>query len=248
MVEHRQYNNPPIKEALIDIRVAVQKDVELENLSLLHEKIQEEFPVKKTMQEGQFSVLVDTASEQPPEAISKHRILGYRYESEDGGKVAQFRVNGLTYSRVGAYTSWEDMRDEAKKLWVLFLEAVPAETVTRIATRYINVLPVPLPFIDFSDYLTAPPEIPEELPQALSQFLTRVVVPNPDIGAIAVITQALENVKPDTAPIILDIDVFTEKSVDVDDSEYWVQLEKLRVFKNDIFFSSITENTDGLFK
>jgi uncharacterized protein (TIGR04255 family) len=51
--------------------------------------------------------------------------------------------------------------------------------------------------------------------------------------------------------LILDIDVFREsKTADwkASDHSVWSELEKMRAFKNQIFFESITEKTAELFE
>lgn len=131
----------------------------------------------------------------------------------------------------------------------MFLETVSPEQITRIALRYINHLFIPGPLIDLDDYLTAGPVIPEKLPQGVSSFLTRVVIHEPTTKASAIITQALEKiVQPDIIPIILDIDVIKESQFEVNYEEVWESFEKLRDFKNRVFFESITDKTLELFE
>jgi len=77
----------------------------------------------------------------------------------------------------------------------------------------------------------------------------RLEIPNPDIHAIAIITQTMENTtKNQRLPLILDIDVFSKINFINSDEEMWKEFEKLRKFKNDVFFYSITEKTKELFK
>ena len=103
--------------------------------------------------------------------------------------------------------------------------------------------------MEFADYLTAPPQVPESLPQAIHSFLNRVMFQDPESGGFALVTQALESIDFDAniAPIILDIDVFKASETIFDDIEAWELLEKFRLFKNKIFFESITDKTEGLF-
>jgi uncharacterized protein (TIGR04255 family) len=101
---------------------------------------------------------------------------------------------------------------------------------------------------DFSDYLTAPPVVPDGLPQGVSSFLTRVVIHEPSTGANAVITQALEPVGGEVAPVILDIDVFKLRPEGIEENDAWDTIEKLRHFKNQIFFQSITEKLKEMYK
>ena len=98
-----------------------------------------------------------------------------------------------------------------------------------------------MPIKNFGDYLTAPPTVPDKLPQGVSSFLTRIVIQEPDIKADAIITQSLEQIITDKAPIMLDIDVFKYNPNGIDEKDAWEILEKLRNFKNKIFFESITK-------
>ncbi len=117
--------------------------------------------------------------------------------------------------------------------------------------RSINKFDIPLfpqPMLDFNEYLTAAPIVPEGLPQGVNSFLTRVVIHDPGSDATAIITQAFEQiVDPKFLPIILDIDVFQQKEV-ISEEVAWQALEELRHFKNKIFFASITEKAKELFR
>ncbi len=142
-------------------------------------------------------------------------------------------------------------RDEAFRLWKLYKDLVSPEII-RVAVRFINKIDIPLSSqtaLDFDDYLTAGPIVPKELPQGISSFLTRVVINDPEIDASAIITQAFEQiVDPKYVPIIFDIDVFKQESKGLSEEEAWRTLEKLRHFKNRIFFASITEKIKELFQ
>jgi len=120
--------------------------------------------------------------------------------------------------------------------------------ITRIALRYINRIEIPLPMNDFKEYVLTTPEIAPKLPQALNHFFMQLEIPNPELPAIALITQTMG--KPtgnQRLPLILDIDVFNEIDFINSDEEMWKEFEKLRKFKNDVFFNSITEKTKELF-
>jgi uncharacterized protein (TIGR04255 family) len=157
---------------------------------------------------------------------------------------------GFTFSRLKPYISWQQLRDEARRIWDYYKEVTSAELITRVALRYINNLNIPVPEheLKFHDYLTAPPAVPDGIPQAISEFVTRVVVPVPSLNANAIITQALEPIsKPKFLPLILDIDVFRFNPDGIEEDP-WKILESLRVFKNKIFFNSITNTLEEMYK
>ncbi|MEW5816558.1 MAG: TIGR04255 family protein, partial [Spirochaetota bacterium] len=204
-----------------------------------------QYPDKKTRHkwEGKF----EFKKGEPPVSSGTEAIYGYIFTSADQKQIFQARIDGFTFSRLKPYETWEQLRDEAHRVWQLYGGVVSTE-ITRVALRYINRMEFPLPIRDFSDYLTAAPIVPAGLPQGVSSFLTRVVIHEPEIDAAAIITQALEQVvNPSILPIILDIDVFKQKSEGISEEDAWDTLDKLRHFKNKIFFESITEKAKELF-
>jgi len=245
MIDKRHLPHAPIKEALIDIQIALPEKVTMEALNSKYAQIADQYPKHETLQRGEFGLHNDEG--QPTKVTIGQSVVGYRYTSEDGRRVAQFRTDGFTFSRLEPYDTWEEMKEEAVRLWEIYAASASPDPITRVGTRYINVLKLPLN-TELKEYLTAPPTIPEGLNQELSSFLTRVEIRDPTIGAHGILTQALEGVHEDYAPIVLDIDVFISRQFDPQDQEFWNSLDQLRDFKNTVFFESITEKSMGLFQ
>ncbi len=246
MAKYTHLENAPITEALIDIRVKMREDLTVEKLESIYNSISGQYPDKKARHkwEGKF----EFKKGESPISLGTETIDGYIFTSTDHKQIFQARLDGFTFSRLKPYETWEQLHDEAYKLWQKYRE-VNSPEITRVALRYINKMEIPLSGKDFNEYLAAAPIVPEGLPQGVSSFLTRVVIHEPSIDAAAIITQALEQVvNPNFIPIILDIDVFRQKSEGISEEDAWKILEKLRHFKNTIFFESITEKTKEIFQ
>jgi uncharacterized protein (TIGR04255 family) len=234
----------PITEALIDIRVKLPDSFDIRKLDL-YEKINEEYATRQEIR--RFETKFEIKDGQPLSDITVIKG-GYRYTSIDNLYVFQSRIDGFTLSRLEPYETWERLRREGRKLWHLYGE-ICSPTIVRIALRYINKIMIPLPIRDFGDYFTAPPTVSEKLPQGVTSFFNRVVIHEPTIGANAIITTSMEPVsKPDLVPIILDIDVFKIKPEGFDEEAMWESLDRIRDFKNRIFYNSITERLLEVFK
>lgn len=245
MLSPRHLTNAPIVEALLDIRVKLPSDTVVTTLDSIHKLISGEYPGRQERRSWESKFEVKKGELLPPQ--QKFRgVDGYRYISEDEKQVIQARLNGFSFSRLRPYQTWERLRDEAFRHWKRYVEIAHPETITRVALRYINRLEIALPIELFEDWLTAPPIIPESLPQAVSSFLTRIVIRKEPIGN-AIITQALEAEKDNMLPIILDVDVFEQREFPVEGKEAWEKLEELHIFKNEIFFGSITQKTMELY-
>jgi len=136
----------------------------------------------------------------------------------------------------------------------VFSRELGAVLVNRIAVRYINELRFPVPLRDFGEYLVSPPGVPDELPQGLLGFLTRVIIPDEANNCMTIVTQALEGPPSEgpagaTATVILDIDVFRAGTSDAPRSdEIWTALDTLRGQKNRVFFAHVTERTVEMYE
>lgn len=238
MAGYRHLKNAPITEALIDISVrpsSVAHDPR--QLEEFCESLKDTYPDRKLQQQFRIEFFPGPPLQERKEA----KFVGYRLTSLDGLQVIQVTLDKITFSRLKPYQTWEHLRNEAKRIWKVYTEVVKPDLITRVATRFINSVEIAPPIRDFSDYLTAAPTVPGKLPQGISSFFTRMVIPEPSTGAVAIVAQALESVATlSGVPIIIDIDVFVEKTFDSHEKA-WAAIDKLRDFKNVIFFESVTE-------
>jgi len=225
-----------LREALIDIQLLDELPIQfVENLE---KQTINGLERKQQIRAGRFEIKISS----PQEPLKQsEELLGWRYESADGSRVAQLRRNGMTYSVLRDYKDWPEIRDATRSVWEFYLGQVHhAVTVARAAARYINVLEFP-PSVELNDYLTAAPQIPQGLPQTLENFLQRIVIPYQS-NVYAIITQALEPVAQPGTRVILDIDVFAQQlTVPGGAPDLWNLVDTFRGIKNEIFFTSVTE-------
>lgn len=78
------FKNPPITEAVLDIRVNLPKEVDVHQLEKFQEEIEKEFPTKKvnTKWETSFQLKV----RETPQVSSKSDQNGYIFISSDNKK------------------------------------------------------------------------------------------------------------------------------------------------------------------
>jgi len=242
------FPNAPITEAVIEIKAQLPEETTLKSLESFHDRIKNRFPEK---QEQRFLKAAFKLSQKDKLSSlpTKTGTQGYLFRSLKEKKVVQSKIDGFAFNKLKPYENWELFRSEGRELWELYSEIVNPIKVIRIGLRYINRIEVPLPFKDFSEYLLTNPQIAPQLPQAVSHFFMRLEVSNPDIEATAIITQAMDKpTKTKRLPLILDIDVFRITEYVEKTEEMWKDFEKLRDFKNDIFFNSVTEKAKELFR
>ena len=248
MARHRHLKNAPITEAIIDFKAQSSGKIEPSQLEKLRENLQGAYVLKGPIRIGEINL--EGAQEIAVTVATQE--LGFRFHSTYEKFVAQFQNQGFTLSRLAPYTDWTHLKGEAQRLWPVYVRAVEPKQVVRVACRYINNLNLPMkPGQDFSEYLTAGPDVPEALPQLLMSYMQRVVIPYPDRNVITILTQLLEPnaaVTIDKVPLILDVDVQCQGQFQPGDSRLWDCLERLRGLKNDAFFESITEAAAMLYE
>jgi uncharacterized protein (TIGR04255 family) len=228
----------PIVEAVIDIRIAPTDRIKASDFAAAASVLRREYPSHKPMRSVQA-----TFSPNAEEISQKHEDVGIVFQSQDEHSLAQFRVDGFTFNRLEPYTNWPTVFGEALRLWQVYAALNPRVSVSRLAVRYINRMTI-TEGGSLADYLEAPPILPADIPQAVREYLMRVVVQDSEKQISAVLTQALESgVAEATGSILLDVDAFKEvrRPLTPSDSEIERIFGELREMKNRIFYASITE-------
>lgn len=167
MSEPRHLTNAPIREAVIDIQVT--PPVSLDDLKAIAARLKDK-PHKQD-ELWQASIGFQINDDGQGSTNTDRSSFGYRYTFSNHPYVLQCQLRGFTFSHLPPYGNWEEMSATAKELWEIFLETVKPQAVSRIAVRYINSLPIPLPIADFAEYLNVPPIVPEGLPQSLASVV-----------------------------------------------------------------------------
>lgn len=244
-MQELQLNKAPITEAVIEIRTVPAPNVTAESLQ---ENIKlDNYPSVRPTYEG--TIEGEMQAGQEPTVKTAHSLVGYRYTHTNDKQILQIRPSIFTFNRLAPYGSWAEFSNEAKSLWNVFRIATNPETISRVAVRYINRIDIPLPITDLKEYLRTYPEVSPDMGQALSGYFMRLESPQPDISANLVLHQAMipppsENV----VSVLLDIDLYRDKDLPIEESKLWTLLESLRNKKNEIFKSCLNEKTMRLFE
>lgn len=249
MTEWERFPNAPIVEALLDIRVKLPATVTLDQLARFQDGVRDAYPNRRTHFSWQAGFQMKPGGVSLELNAPTGGEDGYVFSSADGRQTAQARRDGFTFNRLKPYDRWESLRDEARRLWNRYREIANPIQIGRAALRYINRIEIPISITNFKEYVLTTPEIAPELPQGMSTFFMRLVIPEQDLGFMAIVTETMEEPKGDLLPFILDVDVHKERDFDAsDDTVLWNTFERLRDFKNDIFFKSITPRSKELFR
>ena len=249
----RHYKRPPIVEAVINIQVTYPEGL----TELLLEKVDASFSSRfkhKVRISGADVTWAAALSAVTHTSVTTNRMMGLRFANQENNRILQIRPEGFAFSHLTPYSTWEELRSEALPFWQEFLEICQPTAVTRIAVRFINRLQLPQSSPEkgahLENFLTFCPNVPDEF-EIVTGFMSQVQLPLPELAGqrpLALVTVASQ---PPTIPemelSVLDIDVFETVHWDPREPKIWEELEKMRVIKNRIFESALTDRMKETF-
>ncbi|MEX0720119.1 MAG: TIGR04255 family protein [Balneolaceae bacterium] len=243
-MEYPYLPKAPIREAIIDIRVKHAPNFDVTNFRKFRNEFSEDFPVMEDRKA--FSAKINFGPKKADIQKEDDEIDAIIFRSEERGEVLQFSKEGFTFNKLKPYTNWDDVISKAKKKWEYYIQASKPIAITRIATRYINHILIPISS-NIEDYLENTPKLPSNGPEVFDGALSRIRLIDPDHDAFVNLTQTIES-KGKKAAIILDIDAFKKQQYEIEDDSCWEDFEELRELKNKIFFSSLKPKAINKFK
>jgi uncharacterized protein (TIGR04255 family) len=250
-----RYENPPIVEAVIDLRVKLPDGTPTKDLAGIFTRLTEPYGPTEHLYED-LTTVEFRPGPAPPVAQVQRTHVGFRAIRADRKRVLTARSNAFSYSALAPYDGWDVFRSEAQQLWELYRDTYRPEHVTRVATRYINRIDIPLSetptrgLLELEDYFKTYPEISSELEEhTMGGFVIQVQVPQPSMASMLVINQAVvPPAQPDVFSVVLDLDLYREVQWDPqDDNRIWGFFQILRERKNKAFEASLTKRTKELF-
>jgi uncharacterized protein (TIGR04255 family) len=251
MSERPPYPNAPIAEAVLDIQCSLGEGVTVDAFAAMQTAESARYPHKQKLEaiKAQFQAQFHDKPEEPFAASAQRTLSGFRSASGDGLQVFHATINGFLFSRLRPYEGWEAFSSEARRLWTSYRTAATPASIARVAIRTINRLEFPAPIADPGEYLRTMPTIGEGVGKSIDGYFMQVVVPQPDIEGVAVITEAIDQPSSaDRVAIILDIDLWRTVNLPQDDVALWELLDRMRHKKDDIFEACITDKTREAFQ
>lgn len=244
MARRRHLSRAPITEAVIDLRVEVHEGTGIDALDT--DLIERETGYRRIgpLAVAEFGIALDIEGGANPKLEQEQvHTIGSRFHSADEKYVAQLSIRGFTFSRLAPYEEWPTLTTEARRVWDVYARCLRPRLVSRVATRFINDLQLPMTTGGrFENYLASPLGLPDPAFGAVASFLIQYEGHDHDTEATVKCTQVLRpGLHERVLPVIIDIDVFRTQRFSFDDRVYWPYLDRLREVENRVFFSLLTE-------
>jgi uncharacterized protein (TIGR04255 family) len=244
--------NAPIREALVFMECYPPLDFKSEAFARFAAALETEYPAR-----GAGFVTTSTVQLEPAPggnlAKADTDLDTHLFWSSDEQRAIHLRRIGYAFTWLQPYPGWDAFQRRADDSWQLFRRFFAPERVLRMGLRFINHIDLPMPGdgtpLALGDYLTTLPNIAQGIGTDMESFFTRIVVPEKTIPARGIITHASREL-PDAAaqhlPLTFDVEVYTTAVGSPE--EVWEIAERLRGFKNRVFFSSFTERAMEMFR
>lgn len=249
-MECKTLKNPPITEALIEIKFNTNKNVTVSNLEAFADSISDVYPKKESMENQSFELLY--SKESGPKHEFNIKPSGFKVTSAQNNRVVICAIDRFVVSFMPPYTPWPDLKDTARDLYNKYLDFAPQTEITRIGLRYINNVHFPLnDEFSFQKYIKTMMPLPKYngLPDSVSKFESVVIMPFKDIDCSSTIRQVLldpekeDGAKWSYLPFVLDIDVYQNITyTDIYADTVWDVLKIMREKKNAVFFGTFTDD------
>ena len=244
------YDKAPILEAIIDVQVRYQAEPGLAVFADLMKSLQPRFPVAAPLSTVGVQFGFPRALAVPMHATNVVQS-GFRLSTQKNDRVALIQPRGFTFSHLPPYSEWATFRDEAMAVWEQFRSVTKPDGITRISTRYINRIEIPLPTFELSDYFHLRPEIPSQgIPQMINAFFMQCQMAQPDFGndVTAFMNMGSAGSSPVSQHILLDFDLVSMRPMAAESEAVIELLDRLRMRKNELFEACITDKVRELIK
>ncbi|MGA9581764.1 MAG: TIGR04255 family protein [Allosphingosinicella sp.] len=241
----RQYRAPPIIDAIIEVRFgSLLTEAERQRVSTKFEK---RYPFVQEVVNQRIAVTVGAAGSNL-DTIDEEHI--FRRTSAEMPEVLQVGSKIFSVASQAPYQGWDYLFDRLVSDWAIARKVWGYRPIERVGLRFINRLdlkPDASGVVEYERYLNLRINLPESFPHIYGyslDFMTAV----DEIGCdVRVQSGVTDPGMPGGTSFLLDIDVWRQREVPQKDVEVLELLGEMRVAKNGLFETFITDEARALF-
>ena len=253
MQDRRRYKNPPIEEALCELRFKPGRAWDLTIPGRLQAELGGEY-MGKPQEQRVVQVGLQVQGDKPSNLQLGEGLAKVQLVTGDGKRMVGVGPDVLSIHMLRPY---QDPRELERSGWEEFLPRIEAalgaywrvaepEGVLRVGVRYVNKIVIPHKTIEMEEYFTCGfPEV-SGLPDLVTNFVSRVEYSYEDAVRL-VLSQGSIDGSPDHLSFLLDLDVVWEDLVAVGRDRALEIANDLRDRERAAFEAVITDKARELF-
>ncbi len=240
----RKYNNPPIIEAVCEIRFEPGEKWDSTRFGLIWEKVQVVFPQREELRH------LDVRLVPGPEGVQQ-KVTGQarvKYLQQDGLSFMQVGENVVSVHRLKPYRTWAEFKPVIVKGFSAYTQQAKPSGIRRAGLRYINRIPIPAQNGELVDYFDFLPSVGPAMLKEYGPFIVGIDVPFEEgRDGLRIQLASAQPESDDEVPVMLDLDYRTLRadSLSLDGVEEWLELAHGRV--EDTFEGCIKDALRNMF-
>jgi uncharacterized protein (TIGR04255 family) len=240
------YKRPPITEAVVEFRF--QDPVDERVVEKVSARVAERYPAKETIRGFDIQINPDD----PPATRASPTFVGQKRTNLDGTGIVIVATTHLTTSVLAPYPGWDAFQAIVRDNWNICKTILKYRKLSRVGIRYINRIDIPLltnsSAFRVSDYLMVFPSYPEDDLPPVEGFTLQLATRLATIASSLVINVAsVPSPLIDHASVLFDIDIGRQDDVPQNERDLWKFVDSVRLIKNRVFESAITDMSRELF-
>ncbi|WP_422751328.1 TIGR04255 family protein [Micromonospora sp. WMMD1219] len=186
--ERRIYRNPPIVEAIVELRFLGGLTWNLTIPGRFYDQIKSEFPDEPEQREV---VEANFGGKSPDEAMLSVNRKEQRVLFRNGSRLLVLGPNVLTVNSVRPYEGWESLKARIDSALSTYRSILNPDAVSTIGVRYINRIELAAEQFSLGDYFTIVQGLPVAgFPARLNSFFDRMELTYDEIPATIAFTWA----------------------------------------------------------
>lgn len=243
------YEQPPITEAVIGINF--ETPIGEDELSSLQEKFKQFYPNHQPVENLSLKVELGVGEGNKKTANTDvAREIGHRRSTADMTELLIVLPKSIVVSQLAPYPGWDSFFERFVRDWKLLKRILGFQSIQRLGVRYINRIDIPCdtPIIEHEEYLNIYPKITNQF-GSLAAYAVQAQIFMEDLECMLTINSAAV-----PAPIlnhasfVIDQDIARDINVPQKDDDIFGLIQKIRVRKNEVFESCVTDRARALFK
>jgi uncharacterized protein (TIGR04255 family) len=230
------------------MRFTLNERVEKNYFSKVFEVVKTKY--SKSEEQRSAQVQINPSDQNTPISVRMLTGDGYSFSTSDNKTSFTISNNTFTFQTGLPYSTWGNFFEQAWWAWKQCGLETKVGNLFWLSLRYINSFEVEGnadKIMEPSDYFKSYPQLPNAH-QDYTRFLLQYTLPiEPPLTRVNVGIETRETMN-NIFPIMFDLDTICNQNVPYNEVEAIKIFEKLRDYKNSVFFNNLTEKTLELFK
>jgi uncharacterized protein (TIGR04255 family) len=237
----------PIVLAILQIQFQLKEPIENHFFSKLS-GFKDDYPTVTSTNSAE--VQFNPNDTKTPISLKGYRNDGYNYASVDGLRKFSISNSVFTFQLSPPYESWKDFSNEAIRVWKKCGIENQVNSIIRQSIRYINAFEIigETSILEPSEYFNSYLVVGDKYPDYTRYFFQYTIPLDSKNQMLSHVSTEIRETTNNIFPIVFDIDVLSLNVIPYELTSMTGVFDKLRDYKNSIFFNSLKEKTISIFK